>query len=73
VVAIGTEAVKHQAIKLLKPIKVAINTGKSKDLETQSAVINHSNWNTLLQKNVSKNGTVNYKGFQKTVKLYQPI
>jgi len=35
--------------------------------------INHSKWNVLLQKNVSKNGTVNYKGFQKDskeLKLY---
>lgn len=27
--------------------------------------LNHARWNVLLQKNVSKNGNVNYKGFQK--------
>lgn len=31
----------------------------------------HNKWNALLQKNVSKNGTVNYKGFQKDGKELQ--
>jgi hypothetical protein len=30
--------------------------------------VNHARWNTLLQKKCFKNGNVNYKGFQKTVK-----
>ncbi|NGY37888.1 DUF547 domain-containing protein [Flavobacterium sp. XN-5] len=33
--------------------------------------INHAKWNTLLQKNVSKNGKVNYKAFQKDSKELQ--
>lgn len=33
--------------------------------------INHAKWNALLQKNVSKNGNVNYKGFQKDSKELQ--
>lgn len=35
--------------------------------------VNHARWNSLLQKNVLKNGNVNYKGFQKDskeLKLY---
>ena len=35
--------------------------------------VNHARWNALLQKNVLKNGNVNYKGFQKDskeLKLY---
>jgi hypothetical protein len=33
--------------------------------------IDHSKWNALLQKNVSKNGNVDYKGFQKDSKQLQ--
>jgi len=33
--------------------------------------MNHAKWNTLLQKNVSKDGNVNYKGFQKDSKELQ--
>jgi hypothetical protein len=33
--------------------------------------INHAKWNALLQKNVSKNGDVNYKAFQKDSKELQ--
>jgi hypothetical protein len=33
--------------------------------------INHAKWNLLLQNNVSKNGLVNYKGFQKDSKELQ--
>jgi hypothetical protein len=33
--------------------------------------MDHSKWNVLLQKNVSKNGTVDYKGFQKDSKQLQ--
>lgn len=33
--------------------------------------VDHSKWNVLLQKNVSKNGTVDYKGFQKDSKQLQ--
>jgi hypothetical protein len=36
---------------------------------TQS--MNHAKWNALLQKNVSKNGNVNYKAFQKDSKQLQ--
>lgn len=35
---------------------------------TAAPTINHAKWNVLLQKNVAKNGTVNYKGFQKDSK-----
>jgi hypothetical protein len=32
--------------------------------KAEAVAINHSNWNTLLQKNVLKSGLVNYKGFK---------
>ena len=59
---------------LLLPL---LSCGKNKDnteipaatyQTTTTAVdqsMNHSKWNALLQKNVSKNGNVNYKAFQK--------
>jgi hypothetical protein len=39
--------------------------------EQAAAKIDHSQWNALLQKNVSKSGNVNYKGFQKDSKQLQ--
>ena len=36
--------------------------------KSEVAAINHANWTALLQKNVSKSGLVNYKGFQKDSK-----
>ncbi|MFH6959564.1 DUF547 domain-containing protein [Flavobacterium aquidurense] len=38
--------------------------GKNIDADIQTT-INHSKWNTLLQKHVSNKGNVDYKGFQK--------
>jgi hypothetical protein len=38
------------------------------ETKSEAAVINHGNWTTLLQKNVSKVGVVNYKAFQKDSK-----
>jgi hypothetical protein len=49
-------------------IKTSTPIASSKTEATPKAealAINHSNWNTLLQKNVSKSGLVNYKGFKK--------
>lgn len=40
---------------------------------TDATGVNHARWNALLQKNVSENGNVNYRGFQKDskeLKLY---
>ena len=40
---------------------------------TEATGVNHARWNALLQKNVSENGNVNYRGFQKDskeLKLY---
>ncbi|SEA67813.1 Protein of unknown function, DUF547 [Flavobacterium gillisiae] len=45
----------------------AYQTTTTADAQT----MNHAKWNTLLQKNVSKNGNVNYKGFQKDSKELQ--
>jgi hypothetical protein len=39
--------------------------GAPTELSTNSKPIDHKEWNDLLQKHVSKNGTVDYKGFQK--------
>ncbi|MDG2433770.1 DUF547 domain-containing protein [Flavobacterium sp.] len=54
------------------PEAVVAAVAKTKTMVAESkmeaAAINHANWNSLLQKNVSKNGTVNYKGFQKDSK-----
>lgn len=36
--------------------------------KSEAVAITHANWTALLQKNVSKSGTVNYKGFQKDSK-----
>ena len=40
--------------------KTPVTTSKS-----EAAPTNHANWNSLLQKYVSKSGSVNYKGFKK--------
>ena len=54
------------AVTKTTPTTTAAKTQtKSAEPKSEAAVINHATWNTLLQKNVSKNGTVNYKGFQK--------
>jgi hypothetical protein len=79
VIAIGTGAVQTSSDKTIenKTANEAIKTvnraakqsvSKTSDSKNDIANINHSNWNTLLQKNVSKSGTVNYKGFQKDSK-----
>lgn len=44
--------------------------GKNTETAIQKT-INHSKWDTLLQKHVASNGTVNYKGFQKDVAVLQ--
>ncbi|MBE0393840.1 hypothetical protein BJQ96_03713 [Flavobacterium sp. PL0002] len=70
---------KNKMKKLLYSLMLLplLSCGKTKSnvelpaQETQITVtddaknISHSKWNTLLQRNVSANGTVNYKGFQK--------
>jgi hypothetical protein len=43
---------------------IAYQTTTTADVKS----VSHSKWNELLQKHVSKNGTVNYKGFQKDSK-----
>lgn len=70
---------KYLIILILLPI---ISQGKNKESikvdPTPSTIentvddnITHNRWNTLLQKNVSKDGTVNYKAFQKDSKELQ--
>lgn len=48
------------------PGAVKYTNEKSNTIEAPGA--NHARWNTLLQKNVLKNGNVNYRGFQKDSK-----
>lgn len=50
--------------------EIPVSAYQAAKTETTSA-IDHSKWNALLQKNVSKNGNVNYKGFQKDSKQLQ--
>jgi hypothetical protein len=48
-------------------------TNKANQITTtvDAQSMNHAKWNVLLQKNVSKNGNVNYKAFQKDSKQLQ--
>ncbi|TDD95593.1 DUF547 domain-containing protein [Flavobacterium cellulosilyticum] len=39
--------------------------GTPREITSDAKTINHSQWNDLLQKHVSTNGNVDYKGFQK--------
>lgn len=79
VIKIGTGALQISSDKTIEnktaneAIKTVNPTAKPTDSKTSAlqnvvASLNHSNWNTLLQKNVSKSGTVNYKGFLKDSK-----
>lgn len=65
---------------LLLPLISCGKTESKTEIPTQAyttttaataASIDHAQWNTLLQKNVSKNGNVDYKGFQKDSKQLQ--
>nr|WP_315166464.1 DUF547 domain-containing protein [uncultured Flavobacterium sp.] len=70
---------KYLLILLMLPlISCAKSTKEIPDLaygkNTEATVqktINHSIWNTLLQKHVSNKGTVDYKGFQKDAAVLQ--
>jgi hypothetical protein len=44
--------------------------GKNTETEVQT-ILKHATWNTLLQKHVSNNGTVDYKGFQQDTGVLQ--
>lgn len=58
----ATKTVQKITVKTSTPITASKTESAPKP---EAVVINHSNWNTLLQKNVLKSGLVNYKGFKR--------
>lgn len=48
-----------------KTVNTTTVTTKTPVTKSEAVPTNHANWNGLLQKYVSKNGLVNYKGFKK--------
>tara|TARA_R110000787_G_scaffold13189_3_gene41704 strand:+ start:9575 stop:10429 length:855 start_codon:yes stop_codon:yes gene_type:complete len=58
------------AIKIITETDIKIQNDTISEIEEEIEIIvteafNHSDWNILLQKNVSDKGNVNYKGFKK--------
>jgi hypothetical protein len=64
----NTTTIENDKIVSTTVTKTENPSSSTIETETEVAAINHSNWTTLLQKNVSRAGIVNYKGFQKDSK-----